>query len=230
MFDDVLEKATIDAKGDMDRAHARLLVMTNELDRRHVTETTHGLSTTAWLGQRCRMTSREASGTLKTARALAQMPHVAEEAVTGQIVTSGVKLLARARDRHPDEFVDHEPIFADAATYLNARDLRVAVGHWDQQVDFGGALDDAQSDTDTRELFFNQSYQGTWDLQGRFGVTDGHVINTALRGYIQGTYTDRDDKRPMLQRLADAQIGICGFRRVDCFETGRQCGTADAAP
>jgi hypothetical protein len=211
MFDDVLEKATINAKEEMDRANARLFVLTNELDRRRVTETGHGLSTTAWLRHRCRMTSREASGTVKTARALAQMPYVAEEAVTGAIVTSGVRLLAQARDRHPEAFSGHEPIFADAATYLDARDLRIAVAHWDQQVDFEGALDDVHGDAARRELFFNQSYQGKWDMQGRFGAADGHVIRTSLRGYIQGTYLDGDDKRPMPQRLADAQLGICRF-------------------
>jgi len=34
MGDDVLEKATIEAKSDMDRANARLLVLTNALDKR----------------------------------------------------------------------------------------------------------------------------------------------------------------------------------------------------
>jgi hypothetical protein len=189
MFDDVLEKATINAKEDMDRAYSRLLVLTNEMDLRRVSETEHGLSTTAWLKHRCRMTAREASGTVKTARALAAMPTVAEEAITGEIVTSGVKLLAQARDRHPAEFADHEAIFADAATYLNARDLRIAVAHWDQQVDFEGALDEVEHDGEIRELFFNQSYQGKWDIQGRFGVADGHVIvlPRPSRGRCRGT-------------------------------------------
>jgi hypothetical protein len=211
MFDDVLLKATVEAKGDIDRANARLLVLTNELDRRRVTEASHGLSTTSWLRHSCRMTAREASGAVKTARALTEMPLVAEQAVTGSIVTSGVKLLTRARDRHPEAFIDHEPIFADAATYLNARDLRIAVAHWDQQVDYEDALGEVEDDAARRELFFNQSYQGSWDMQARFGVIDGHVIRTALRGYIQGTYLNGDDKRPMPQRLADAQIGICRF-------------------
>ena len=41
MFDGDLEQATIDAKTECDRAYARLLVLTNELDRRRVTETAH---------------------------------------------------------------------------------------------------------------------------------------------------------------------------------------------
>ena len=211
MFDDVLEQATIDTKTSIDQANARLLVLTSEMDRRGISETVHGLSTTAWLRHRCRMTGREASGTLKTARTLAEMPLVAEQAVTGNIVTSGVRLLSRARDRHPEAFTHHEKVFAGVATYLNARDLRIAVAHWDQAVDFEMNLNDAEADADTKELFFNQSYQGKWDMQGRFGTADGHVVRTALRGYIQGTYLDGDDKRPMPQRLADAQIGICRF-------------------
>ena len=211
MFDDVLEQATIDTKTAIDRANARLLVLTNEMDRRGVTETAHALSTTAWLRHRCRMTGREASGTIKAARSLAEMPLVAEQAIAGSIVTSGVKLLTRARDRHPEAFAHHESVFADVATYLDARDLRIAVAHWDQAVDYETNLDDTASEADTKELFFNQSYQGKWDMQGRFGTADGHVINTALRGYIQGTYLDGDDKRPMPRRLADAQIGICRF-------------------
>ena len=55
MFDDDLEQATIDSKTDVDRANARLLVLTNELDRRGVTETVHVLSTTAWLRSTCRI-------------------------------------------------------------------------------------------------------------------------------------------------------------------------------
>ncbi|MEN8239086.1 MAG: DUF222 domain-containing protein [Actinomycetota bacterium] len=223
MFDDDLLQATVDAKTAIDQANAQMLVLTNELDRRGVTETVHVLSTTAWLKSACRMTAREASGTVKAARALAQMPHVAEEAVTGAIVTSGVKLLARARDRHPDAFPRHEQVLADAATYLNARDLRIAVAHWDQQVDFEGALDDVETDAARRELFFNQSYKGKWDLQGRFGVADGHIVNTALRGYIQGTYIDGDDRRSMPERLADAQVGICQHW-LDHNDTGETSG------
>jgi hypothetical protein len=211
MFDDVLEKATIVAKTDVDRANARMLVLTEELDRRRVTETGHGLSTTAWLQYRCRMTPREASGTVKTARALAHMPQVAEKAVTGEIVTSSVKLLARTRDRHPDEFSVHESVFADTAVRLDPSDLRVAVSEWEQDIDFKEALADVEYDTWGRELFFNQSYGGRWDIHGTFGVADGQVINTALQGYVQRSYIDEADNRSMCARLADASVAIHRF-------------------
>ena len=211
MFDDDLEQATIEAKTEIDRANARLLVLTNELDRRRVTEAIHGLSTTAWLRHSCRMTSREACGTVKAARALANMPMVADAAVAGTIVTSGAKLLARTRDRHPEEFAIHEESFTDMAKHLDPADLRGAVSEWEQDVDFEEALADAQHDADNRELFFNQSYRGEWDIHGRFGAADGHVINTALRGHIQRSNLDRDDNRSFYERLADAEVAIHKF-------------------
>ena len=211
MFDDVLVKATIEAKTDVDRANARLLVLTDELDRRQVTESVCGLSTKDWLRSECRMTAREASGTVKTARALAKMPTVAEQAVTGNIVTSGVKLLAMSRDRHPDEFASHEDVFAEAAARLDPGDLRGAVSRWEQDIDYDEALRDAEYDAWGREVFFNQSYNGRWDLHATFGVADGHVINTALRGYIQASYLNGDDNRAIYERLADATVGIHQF-------------------
>jgi hypothetical protein len=176
MFDDVLEKATIVAKTDLDRANARLLVLTNELDRRLVTETTYALSTTSWLQAMCQMTGREASGTVKTARALAHMPQVADKAVTGEIVASGVKLLAMTRDRHPDNFSDHEAAFVDIATHGTPKDLRVEVSEWEQDIDYNEALANAEYDAWGRELYFNQTYRGRWDMHAEFGVADGHVI------------------------------------------------------
>jgi len=211
MFDDVLVKATIDAKTDIDRATARLLVLTNELDRRGVTNTMYGLSTTEWLGSAGRMTAREASGTVKTARSLAQMPTVAQQAVAGNIVTSGVKLLAMIRDRHPDEFLHHEQVFTNIATRLDAKDLRVAVSRWEQDINYDKALADVEYDTRWRELFFNQTYDGRWDMHATFGVTDGHVINTALVGYIQQSYLDETDNRSIYERLADATVAIHRF-------------------
>ena len=211
MFDDVLMKATIDAKTDVDRANARLLVLTDELDQRRLTEAVCGLSTKDWLRSECRMTAREASGTVKTARALAKMPAVAQQAVTGEIVTSGVKLLAMTRDRHPQEFTDHEATFVNVATNGDSKDLRVAVSEWEQDVNYNEAVADAQYDAWGREVFFNQSYQGRWDMHATFGVADGHVINTALQGYVQASFLNEHDNRPIYECYADATVGIHQF-------------------
>ncbi|MCL1598790.1 MAG: hypothetical protein M3094_06380, partial [Actinomycetia bacterium] len=100
MFDDDLAAAVVAMKRLIDASAAQLLTMIRELDRRQISETGHVLSTKQWLKRFCRMTSSEASGTLKSARALAEMPRVQEAALNGGIVPTAVRLLTQAHDRH----------------------------------------------------------------------------------------------------------------------------------
>ncbi len=88
------------------------------------------------------------------------MPEIAGNAVAGNIAPNGVKLLTQARDRHPDEFSEHESVFADIAKYLDTRDLRRAVSLWEQQVGFPAALEDVAAAHERRRFYFNQTYEG----------------------------------------------------------------------
>ncbi len=211
MFDDELEQAVINLKRLIDASTAQLLVMVGELDRRQIPQTEHALSTTAWLKHFCRMTATEASGTVKTARAFTHMPEITEQAVAGNIVPNAVRLLTRARDAHPDEFVLHESVFADVATYLDGRDLRQAVSHWQQQIDYPAALDDTDTAHRRRRFYFNQTYQGMWSVAGDLDPESGHVIATALHSHTDPANLDPDDRRSMPQRNADALTDICRF-------------------
>jgi hypothetical protein len=211
MFDHELEQSVISLKRLIDASSAQLLVLIAEMDRRQIPRTEHELSTTAWLGHFCRMTATEASGSVKTARALTQMPEIAEQAVAGNIVTNAVRVLAQARDKHPEEFTQHEVVFADVATYLDARDLRRAVSHWEQQVDYPGALDDTETGRRRRRFYFNQSYQGMWSASGDLDPESGHVVATALHSHTDPANLDPADQRSLPQRNADALVDICRF-------------------
>ncbi len=211
LFDDELEQSVVGLKRLMDASSAQLLTMLAELDRREIPQTEHGLSTTMWLQHFCRMAATEASGVVKTARALAEMPEVAEKAVKGSITPNGVKLLAQARDKHPDEFSDHESVFADIATYLDPRELRQAVSFWEQQVDYPAALADTATARELRRFYFHQSYEGMWATSGDIDPESGHVISTALRSHTDPVNLNRDDHRSMPQRNADALTDICRF-------------------
>ncbi|MEA3502851.1 MAG: DUF222 domain-containing protein, partial [Actinomycetota bacterium] len=211
MFDDELEQSVISMKRLIDASSAQLMTMIAELDRRQIPQTEHELSSTMWLMHFCRMTGAEASGTVKTARALTEMPEIAEQAVAGNIVTSGVKLLAHARDKHPDEFAHHEAVFAEIATYLDTRELRRAISHWEQQVDYPTALADTATARELRRFYFHQSYEGMWATSGDIDPESGHVISTALRSHTDPANLDRDDNRSMPQRNADALTDICRF-------------------
>ena len=211
MFDDELESSVIAMKRLIDASTAQLLVMVAELDRRAIPKTEHVLSTTQWLKRFCRMTVGEASGTLKTARALEHMPKVRASAVEGSIVPNAVKLLARVRDTHPEAFVLHEAVFADIATYLDATDLRRAVAHWEQQVDYDQALADTESVRNRRRFYLNRTYQGMWSAAGDLDPESGHVIATALESHTDPANLDPGDRRTLPQRNVDALTDICRF-------------------
>ncbi len=211
LFDDELEQSVVGLKHLIDASSAQLLVLIAELDRRQIPRSEHELSTTAWLMHFCRMAATEASGTVKAARSLTLMPQITEQAVSGNITPNGVKLLALARDKHPDEFTEHETVFADIATYLDARDLRQALSVWEQQVDFPAALEDAESARLRRRFYFNQTYEGMWAASGDLDPESGHIISTALRSQTDPANLDRDDHRSMPQRTADALVDVCRF-------------------
>jgi hypothetical protein len=211
MFDDELEDAVVGLKQAIDAQNAELLLLIAAYDRRKISSTEYELSTTAWLKSRCRMSATEASGTLKTARALAQMPDIAEQALAGNVVQNAIKLLARTRDAHPEQFTQDETMFAEFSTYLDPGDLRRAVSYWVQQVDYPSALDDVESMRRSRRFYFNRSYRGMWGATGDLDPESGHVISAALHSLTDPANLDHADTRSMPQRNADALTDICKF-------------------
>jgi hypothetical protein len=134
MADDVFEKDIIGLRMSINAAQARFAVEVRELERRGVPELDHGLTTTGWLKKFCQMSPAEASGTTKTARAMAHMPTVTSGALAGEVPARSTQLLGQARDRYPSEFEDHELVFAAVASYLSVTDLRKVINHWEQPV------------------------------------------------------------------------------------------------
>ena len=51
------------------------------------------------------------------------------------------------RDRHPNNFLDHETEFVDIATHGAPKDLRVEVSEWEQDIDYNEALENVEYDT-----------------------------------------------------------------------------------
>jgi hypothetical protein len=211
MFDDELEEAVVGLKKSIDAQDTELLLLIGEYDRRKISSSEYELSTTSWLKLQCRMSATEASGTVKTARALADMPDITEQAIAGNVVQSAVMLLARTRDIHPEKFAEDETMFADISSYLNPGDLRRAVSHWVQQVDYPTALDDTESLRRGRRFYFNRSYRGMWGADGDLDPESGHIISTALHSLTDPVNLDREDTRSAPQRNADALTDICRF-------------------
>jgi len=157
------------------------------------------------------MTATEASGTVKTARAMAHMPHVTANALSGFVPARSLQLLAQTRDRHPDAFIVHEPVFGDIATYLSVMDLRRAISHWEQQVDYPNTLAEAEHRERLRSLYLAQTIDGMGDIKGSLSPELFHVLNTVIDAKVNPTLLDADDHRTPPQRRADALGDICRF-------------------
>jgi uncharacterized iron-regulated protein len=112
------------------------------------------------------MTAAEGSGTAKTARAMTHMPSITASALAGDVPRRSVQLLAHARDRNPDEFVDHEIVFGKAAADLSVKDLRHAIEEWEQKVNYPKALDNVEHHETLRSLYLTQMVDGMGDLRG----------------------------------------------------------------
>ncbi len=211
LSDDELEVFTKDVKRHVDASHAWLLRAVEELDRRKVPERRHVLTTRQWLKRFCRMTGAAATAVVASARSLAHMPDVAQRAESGGIPHENVRQIVAAQRRHPEAFPLHEPVFADIATYLDARDLRRAIGHWQQQVDQAASVGECDVRRARRRMTLAQTVDGMWHQEGWYDPESGHVIATALRAFSDAGHLDREDRRTHGQRMVDGLVDICRF-------------------
>ncbi len=182
-----------------------------EYDRRKVAEREYVLTTRQWLRRFCRMSGAAASRTLATAKALASMPHVAKLGSNGDIPPEAVHQLASAQRDYPVEFALHEEVFADIASYLGQKDLRVALGHWRQQVEGSDVVAEAADRVRRRRLRMSQTFEGMWHQEGLLDPESGHIVDTALRSIADRANLDPADHRTRPQRMVDAAVDIYRF-------------------
>ena len=223
LSDDEVEGAVLALKEHVGAANAALHRAIAELDRRAIPDRTHVLSTKQWLKRFCRLTGAEASHAVSTARALDAMPTIAKRADAGEIPITHLRRLTAARRRHPSEFELHEPVFADAATYLDASELRRAIDHWAQQVAGDASVDSAKL-VARRRLSINQTFEGMWHIDADLDPESGHTVATVLRAHADPGTIDPSDTRTHGQRMADALTAVSRFS-LDHAELGSSAGT-----
>ncbi|MCB1246353.1 MAG: DUF222 domain-containing protein [Acidimicrobiia bacterium] len=204
-----LEAWIVDTRQHMDALHARWLFGIAEYERRDLGSLRHGLTTIGWMRSVMRMTGRIASSTLRRARGLHKMPNVGRLAVVGDITPDAVAQLDKARRRHPDAFPTHEAVLADAATYLDPSDLRKAIDHWEQQVDYPSTIARTRAQRKRRRLSINQTFDGMWAIAGELDPESGSIVNEAIEAASRSAYLDPDDWRTPWQVRADALADIC---------------------
>ncbi|KAA3640010.1 MAG: HNH endonuclease [Armatimonadetes bacterium] len=171
-----------------------------------------------------------ASSMVRTARTLVTMPAVAEAALVGAITPDGIRLLTRAKRRHPLEFDHHEAVFADIAQYLTTKDLRVAIEHWEQQVDYPSAVVKVKHQRQRRRFSICQTWEGMWHFSGELDPETGSLVDTAIRSIVdrenlQASRDGSDDDRYPWQRRADALGDLCTFWLTNSDQIGTSGGS-----
>ena len=230
LSDDDLEASIVELKQHIDALQAGLLLRIGEYHARELAPLRHLLSTVGWVKQALRLTSGAASSIVRTARMLTTMPDVAQAASVGAITPDGVRLLTQAKRRHPCDFDLHEVVFAEIAQYLPTRDLRVAIEHWEQQVDYPTAVAKLKAQRQRRRFSMSQTWEGMWHLSGDLDPETGSLVDTAIRSIVdrENLLASRDgsgDDRYPWQRRADALGDLATFWLTNSDQVGSSGGS-----
>src|SRR5918996_691233 len=202
---------------------ARCLV---EVERRDVHAADGQLSAAAWLAHRHGISERTAAAHVQVARALVEMPRVADALAEGEISASAVEALVRARDAAPAAFAQEEEALVGSAKALAHRDLRVALDRWRDGVDAAGAACDEEERHERRRFTAVVGLDGMVRTDGELDPENGQYVITALRAKVDAWSRGRpDDTRLPAQRRADALGEICR----EPLELGRKTKVVPAA-
>jgi hypothetical protein len=145
-----------------------------------------------------------AEAQVRTARALEEMPRVAEAFSRGEISTSAADALVRAREAAPDAFARVEDAFVESARTHSHRELRAELDHWRR------SAGDTPDGTERRSFTAVPTPSGMVRTDGDLDPENGQFLITALRAKVDAwARTLTDDLRTPAQRRADALGEIC---------------------
>jgi hypothetical protein len=178
-----------------------------EIERRGMHTADGQLSAAAWVARRHGLSQGTAEAQVHTARALEQMPVVADALSRGEISTAATDALVRAREAAPDAFARVEDRLVERARSLSHRDLRAELDRWRQGVDAGHDEDDRHA---RRRFTAVVNADAMVRTDGELDPENGQVLITALRAKVDArARTLADDLRTPAQRRADALGEIC---------------------
>src|SRR3954454_23634108 len=101
-----------------------------EIDRRRLYERDGHLSAVSWLAGVYRLSWGAAREQVKTARALEEMPKTREALDEGEISSSAVRALVRAREAEPEAFAASETELVEAARVHPISELKKVCAFW----------------------------------------------------------------------------------------------------
>ena len=179
----------------------------------------------AWLAARCSLADVVARKRVQVARALPHLP-VAEAAwLEGDIGSSAVEQLARARNETTaDQLAGDEPELVRYAGVLHPEAFARLMGHWRLAADPDGVEDEGEALHAARRVHLSSSFAGQWFLDGVLKPVGGEVVATALAAVDDELFhsdwaearevhgdatTAKNLGRTPAQRRADAMVEVC---------------------
>ncbi|HSJ34890.1 MAG TPA: DUF222 domain-containing protein, partial [Acidimicrobiia bacterium] len=133
-------------------------------------------SASSFLVARCGMGPREANREVFLARSLEWVPYATKLVAAGQLSVNQLEILARAHNRHPDEFAADEHTLAESVSGLDLRDTRRAVEYWCQA---HCEPDDVGPDEASR-VFLSRTMGRRGKLDGDLDPELLYLLSTAL--------------------------------------------------
>jgi hypothetical protein len=182
-----------------------------EVDRRGAYRRDGYLSISGWVAGRLRIGSQAATGEVRMARALRDMPLTREALGAGDVSGQATRLLVRAKEAHPTEFVDDEAVLLEGARKLRVRDLFRALEHWRQAVDPVGAAEEDELRFQRRFLHVSPTLYGMVRVDGELDPETGQCVMTAIRSVQEADLRNspQPDSRSGGQQRADALGEVC---------------------
>ena len=182
-----------------------------EIDRRRLYERDGFLSAAAWLVSRYRLAWGSAREMVRLARSLEDMPETRRAFHGGDISSSAVRVLVRARDAEPEAFRGFESHLVEAARLHPVEDLKRVAAYWRDAVDRAHPEEIAERRYGRRRLHASMTFMGMVRLDGDLDPETGETVLTALRA-VQDAEARGDaekDRRSPAQRRADALGEVC---------------------
>lgn len=197
----------VELRSAIDRLEAEFLRRLEVFDRRGGGAASGAGSTTNWLRWRCRLGGRDAVGTVRTARRLADaLPATTAALGAGEISRRHADVLSAASVDLPDEVVSSaEPTLLEAARRFDPDQLRRVAKHWRHTVDADRSLTNANAAHNRRYLHLSPVLDGLIAIDGLLDADAGASVLaaiTALSAPLAG------DTRSPAQRRADALAEI----------------------
>jgi hypothetical protein len=182
-----------------------------ELERRQVWSRDGHLSVVSWLASRHRLSHTVAASHTRTARALEQMPVMAQAFAAGDVSSSAVTLLAHARETAPEQFARAEQTLVDAARKLPVDQLQATVARWRAMADAKRAFEDDEARHERRAVSTVVTLEGMVESTLKLAPSDGQVYLSAIRAAEDAEVRSLNapDPRTPRQRRADALVQVC---------------------